>query len=144
MPRARSPIVRPPRAACGPYRLLAWPLAAGALLLPLLYALDLGTPRGHGGGDADDSARAELAAQNQASTAVFRWSNAGRLTILRPPTGRPSLEFRVPAAEWAAFAPADRRALYHNLSCAAVRGVAIERYVIRDEAGAVLAEGRGD
>lgn len=143
MPGARSPIVRPARLAGGRIRLLAWPLAAGALILPLLCALDLGAGRGHGG-DGDDAVRAAIAAQNRASTAVFRWSNAGRLTILRPPAGRPSIEFRVPASDWAAFTPAERLAMHRNLSCAAIRGVAIERYVIRDDAGAVLAEGTGD
>jgi hypothetical protein len=119
----------------GALPLLAWPLAVAAICLPLLYAVCLG-------GDSGGARRADVAEENRASTAFFRWSNAGRVYIVRSPAGRPSLELRVPPCEWAAFTPAERSAVGRHLAFAAVRGASIEWYVIRDDAGAVLATGK--
>jgi hypothetical protein len=89
----------------------------------------------------EDTLRRQAA--NEASRLLCRWHTAGRVSFHHSIDGQVMAEVYVPVDEWASLSMAAREVVRADVSTA-VRwhGQPISHYVIHDDSGAVLDEGR--
>jgi hypothetical protein len=83
---------------------------------------------------------AETARLNAASAAIFHWQEAGHFELTRTSSGA-TITLRVPAGEWSALSHQEKAAVYRLLRYIVWRGGRVDRCLIRDEGGALLATG---
>jgi hypothetical protein len=115
-------------------RLLFWSIAISAALIPLLYEQYL---------EDSNSRRSNDVIENRVAVAMSRYQDDGRLVIAGTEPHR-KVDLKVPASDWQKFKPAERIALERRVAGTVMKGIPIESYVIRDDAGRILAMGTGD